>query len=163
MGKKFKVLSICLIGLLLMNACSEEDLLIVTEENSIVQSPIEASIVDDIFNLVNDHRKRMEMPSLKRSDIADNLAKEHSIYMIDQNEISHDGFNSRFQELQQNANASSAGENVASGYQNAESVMQAWLASSGHKANIEGDYTHIGLAAVENDQGTFYYTQIFYK
>jgi len=83
--------------------------------------------------------------------------------MIAQSNISHDDFNLRFQELQQKVNAYSAGENVASGYQDASSVMNGWLNSSGHKANIEGNYTHIGLAAIKDAQGRYYYTQLFYR
>lgn len=43
-------------------------------------------------------------------------------------------------------NYSCAGENIAAGYQSAEDVMDGWMNSPGHKANILGaGYTHIGV------------------
>lgn len=45
----------------------------------------------------------------------------------------------------------SAGENIASGYPTPESVMNGWMNSSGHKANIlDPDFTHIIVGRVGN-------------
>ena len=54
-----------------------------------------------------------------------------------------------------------AGENVARGYTYTY-VVTAWRGSSGHYANMIGDYTDIGIGYVEKD-GTRYYTQDFAK
>ena len=54
-------------------------------------------------------------------------------------------------------------KNVASGYPTAKSFINNWLNSSGHKANIEGDFTHIGIAAIKDSHGRYYYTQLFYR
>lgn len=53
-------------------------------------------------------------------------------------------------------------ENVAqTSTDNVDDVMESWLASPGHLANILGsEYTHFGSAAV-NDGQTFYWTQHF--
>ena len=123
----------------------------------------ETDIVSDILILVNEHRQSIGKSTLTFNCVATQLAIEHNEYMIAQNQISHDGFSERFQKLQEEVNARSAGENVASGYTSAESVMNAWLNSEGHKANIEGNFTHIGIAAVRNQQGRLYYTQLFYR
>lgn len=55
-----------------------------------------------------------------------------------------------------------AGENIAYGY-DAESVVDAWMNSTGHRANILGDYTHLGIGVAWNAQGTPYYVQNFAK
>lgn len=123
----------------------------------------ETGITGNILTLVNDYRQSLGKSSLEINCVATQLAIDHNLYMIDQNQISHDGFSERFQKLQQEVNAKSAGENVASGYTSAESVMNAWLNSDGHRANIEGNFTHIGIAAVRNAQGRLYYTQLFYR
>ncbi len=123
----------------------------------------ETDIANDILILLNEHRLFIGKSTLTVNCVATQLAIEHNEYMIEQNQISHDGFSERFQSLQQEVNARSAGENVASGYTSAQSVMTAWLNSEGHKANIEGNFTHIGIAAVRNDQGRLYYTQLFYR
>jgi hypothetical protein len=54
-----------------------------------------------------------------------------------------------------------AAENVASGY-TYTNVVAAWRGSSGHYANMTGDYTDIGIGYVEKN-GTRYFTQNFGK
>ena len=54
-----------------------------------------------------------------------------------------------------------AGENIAYGQQTPTEVMQAWMNSSGHRANIlNGDYTKIGVAYTVIN-GTPYWAQFF--
>ncbi len=53
------------------------------------------------------------------------------------------------------------GENIAYGYPDAERVMQAWMNSSGHRANIlNAAYTRIGVGYYETG-GVRYWTQFF--
>ncbi|MFZ4679488.1 MAG: CAP domain-containing protein [Flavobacterium sp.] len=55
-------------------------------------------------------------------------------------------------------------ENIAFNYQTAESAMSAWLNSPGHKANIEGDFTHFGISITADEAtGKKYYTNMFIK
>jgi uncharacterized protein YkwD len=83
--------------------------------------------------------------------------------MINQGQVSHDNFTKRFLELQDRVEAIAAGENVAFGYANGKAVMNAWLKSHGHKTNIEGDFVYIGIAALKDANGAYYYTQLFYR
>lgn len=54
-----------------------------------------------------------------------------------------------------------AGENIACGQASASSVMNSWMNSSMHKANILGSsYTNIGIAAFEHNY-TIYWVQVF--
>jgi uncharacterized protein YkwD len=54
------------------------------------------------------------------------------------------------------------GENIAAGYSTPADVMNAWLNSAGHKANIENpSFTSIGIGVAANAQGTYYWTQDF--
>lgn len=124
---------------------------------------IESSITDQILELVNTHRENKGLEKLSRNGTADHLATEHSTYMIGKDKISHDNFNSRSENLKRNENAKGTGENVAYGYDTAKKVVTAWLNSSGHKENIEGNFTHTGIAAVKNSEGTYYFTQLFYR
>lgn len=58
--------------------------------------------------------------------------------------------------------AGAMGENIAYGYGSPESVMAGWLASSGHRANIEGgSFTAIGIGVSRSPGGTLYWTQTF--
>ncbi len=53
----------------------------------------------------------------------------------------------------------SAGENIAKGYQTPEAVVNGWMNSSGHRANILNRlYTHIGVGYVADGN---YWTQMF--
>lgn len=57
-----------------------------------------------------------------------------------------------------------AGENIAAGYGTPEEVMEAWMNSSGHKANILGsNFTHIGIGYYHNAGGMYqnYWSQMF--
>jgi uncharacterized protein YkwD len=51
------------------------------------------------------------------------------------------------------------GENVAAGQPGCASVMDAWMNSPGHMANIVNPgFTHIGVAAAVNSAGVVYWT-----
>lgn len=55
-----------------------------------------------------------------------------------------------------------AGENIAWGQKSAQAVMDAWMKSPGHRANIlDAKYTKIGVAHYQNSQGTNYWVQLF--
>ena len=55
-----------------------------------------------------------------------------------------------------------AGENIAKGQKTAESVMDSWMNSSGHRANIlKSDYTKIGVGYAKSADGTTYWVQMF--
>ena len=142
-------------------SCSTDDGETLAEENIEIEETL--TISESILKLVNDHRQSIGKLALTRNSTADDLAADHTNYMIAQKRISHDNFSDRFQSLQQYVNARAAGENVAYGYPDAETVMEGWLNSPGHKTNIEGDFTHIGIAAIKNSQGVYYYAQLFYR
>ena len=53
----------------------------------------------------------------------------------------------------------SAGENIAMGYKTPEAVVNAWMNSSGHRANIlNSSFTHIGIGYIKDGN---YWTQMF--
>ena len=56
----------------------------------------------------------------------------------------------------------SIGENVAYGYASVDAVMNGWMASSGHRANLLNPaFTHVGLGQAAGSGGTPYWTQDF--
>lgn len=55
-----------------------------------------------------------------------------------------------------------AGENIAWGQKTPEAVMNAWMNSEGHRANIlNPNFKKIGVGYRTNSQGTTYWTQLF--
>ena len=54
------------------------------------------------------------------------------------------------------------GENIAAGQASPDAVMQAWLNSSGHRANIENpSFRAIGVGAAASSSGRLYWAQTF--
>ncbi|HIT91005.1 MAG TPA: hypothetical protein IAC41_11395 [Candidatus Merdenecus merdavium] len=55
-----------------------------------------------------------------------------------------------------------AGENIAYGQRTPEEVMEGWMNSDGHRANIlNASFTKIGVGYYQNSNGTNYWTQLF--
>lgn len=55
-----------------------------------------------------------------------------------------------------------AGENIAWGQKSPEAVMQAWMNSKGHRANIlNKNFTKIGVGYYQNAAGRNFWTQLF--
>ncbi len=55
-----------------------------------------------------------------------------------------------------------AGENIAYGQRSAEQVMEGWMNSSGHRANIlNAQYTAIGVGVYRSASGTLHWVQLF--
>ena len=55
-------------------------------------------------------------------------------------------------------------ENVAmASFFDMKNTNDGWWNSPGHKANILGDYSHVGIAMAKNPNGNYYYTQFFGK
>ncbi|TYP99258.1 hypothetical protein C7447_102580 [Tenacibaculum adriaticum] len=142
--------------LVLFNSCSSsDDTDIITSEERLMES--------EILLLLNEHRVSIGLNKLIELDIIKSQTKEHTNYMIAKDEISHDNFNDRSNYLKAKINLIGIGENVAKGNNSANSVVNGWLNSQGHKENIEGDYTHFNITAKKNKSNTWYYTNIFIK
>jgi uncharacterized protein YkwD len=120
-------------------------------------------MADEILLLVNDHRATLGLDAIKRDQqYASAYAVDHTMYMIDVNNINHDNFVERSKALKDRG-AKKVAENVAYGYSSADKVVNAWLNSPGHRRVIEGDYTHSGFGVLQNNEGHYYYTQLFYR
>lgn len=117
----------------------------------------------EIMELINAHRIELGKSALTEMSMIKAEAFGHTDYMIDNNEVSHDNFYQRRNNLVNNAGATQVGENVAYGFSYAESVVNAWLGSEGHRDVIEGDFTHFDISAEQGENGRWYYTNIFIK
>ena len=92
------------------------------------------------------------------------MADGHTNYMIGAGIISHDNFAERAQTLMSEAGAKTVGENVGYGYSTAAGVVNAWIASDGHRKIMENpDYTHFGISTDSNAENRNYFTNIFIK
>lgn len=117
----------------------------------------------EIMELINEHRIENGLSVLQDMSEIKAVAFSHTDYMIEQSEISHDNFYLRKANLENNVGAIRVGENVAFGFHYAQTVVNAWLNSEGHKMIIEGDYTHFDISAEKDSNDRWFYTNIFIK
>jgi uncharacterized protein YkwD len=117
-----------------------------------------------LVTLINNYRQSIGLNTLEVINHISFKSEEHNIYMIDNKVVNHDYFQQRSDNLVEVLGAKRVGENIAYNYQTAESAMSAWLNSPSHKANIEGDYTHLGISVtIDVATGKKYYTNMFIK
>jgi uncharacterized protein YkwD len=147
--------------------------------NSLNQgSPYQTATLDatsnTIVSMVNQHRAANGLPALSYNPVLTFAAKLQSDQMAQQSTVqglyeamSHTLLGVALPTMGNRATYagyeySYLGENIAFGYGDATSVMNAWMSSSGHRANIlEPNYTEIGVAMKLNPDGVPYYTQVF--
>ena len=91
------------------------------------------------------------------------VAHSHNLNMIEIHQISHNGFGLRSGFLMSKTGALTVFENVAYGYSNAQSMVNAWLNSPTHKEVIEGNSTHFDISIDSGNLGRKYATNIFIK
>lgn len=110
-----------------------------------------ASDATDVLDLVNQRRANNGLAPLSLNSALTDAALRHANDMTANNFFDHTGSDCSTP-AQRISDAgylwSLAGENIASGFTTPTAVVDAWWASPGHKANILGNYTHMGLARV---------------
>ncbi|PWA08866.1 CAP domain-containing protein [Flavobacterium laiguense] len=148
-----------------MYSCSTEDSSSTSESQpSIVldyqYSPLEL----ETMALINNHRVSLGLNALEKINHISYKSEEHNHYMIANNVVNHNDFIARSENIMKVLGAKNVSENIAYNYNSAKGVFDAWLNSEGHRENIEGNYTHFGIAIRENSAtGKKYYTNIFVK
>ncbi|PJE44438.1 MAG: CAP domain-containing protein [Flavobacterium sp.] len=147
-----------------MVSCSSDSSEAAAEDKQVVTTYNYNETESKLITLINDYRQSKGLNPLTVINHISYKSEEHNFYMIDNNVVNHDYFQQRSDNLVRVLGAEKVGENIAYNYQTAESAMSAWLNSPSHKANIEGDYTHLGISVTINpDNGKKYYTNMFIK
>ncbi|MFA1822087.1 CAP domain-containing protein [Virgibacillus oceani] len=116
----------------------------------------------EVVDLTNAERSKHGLQALEADVELSKVAREKSRDMATSNYFDHNSpnYGSPFDMMQQfGVSYQTAGENIAKGQQSPQDVVDAWMNSEGHRANIlNGDFTHIGVGFVE--QGS-HWTQMF--
>jgi uncharacterized protein YkwD len=121
----------------------------------------DTSVGGQIIASVNAARKAAGLGAVSGNGALASIAADHSSDQAANSHMSHTGSDgsSLGQRMSRGGYGASAyAENVAAGYGSAESVMKGWMNSAGHKANILGNYTQIGVAVAYSADGTPYWT-----
>ncbi|HDR4454747.1 TPA: serine protease [Bacillus cereus] len=115
-----------------------------------------------VVELTNAERTKQGLPALKIDTELSKVARIKSEDMQKNNYFDHNSptYGSPFDMMKKfGISYTSAGENIAQGQRTPEEVVQAWMNSAGHRANIlNNGFTHIGVGYVESGN---YWTQQF--
>lgn len=153
------------ISILTLTSCSKDSLDEMESANLTVKvAPVSyTSIETEILDLVNAYRDQNGKAQLQLLDEGSRQAATHNVHMIDNDEVCHDNFTSRYTALVNTEHAKAVSENVAYGYNSAEAVVNAWIKSNSHRENMVGDHTHFGISVKEGKDGKLYFTNIFVR
>ncbi|NME06056.1 SafA/ExsA family spore coat assembly protein [Psychrobacillus sp. BL-248-WT-3] len=120
------------------------------------------NIEQDVIKLVNVERANAGLSPLSYDWELGRVAQYKSQDMHDQKYFSHTSpvYGTPFTMMKNfGISYKSAGENIAQGQTTAKAVVNAWMNSEGHRANIlNKNYTHIGVGYVKDGN---YWTQMF--
>ncbi len=121
-----------------------------------------ASYEQEVIRLVNEIRQQNGLKALTYDWQLARVARYKSQDMKDNRYFSHTSpvYGSPFQMMKSfGITYRSAGENIAKGQRTPAAVVNAWMNSSGHRANIlNSSFTHIGIGYVSDGN---YWTQMF--
>ena len=116
----------------------------------------------EVIRLVNEIRAERGLKALTANWELSRVARYKSQDMVDNRYFSHTSpvYGSPFQMIRAfGLSFRTAGENIAYGQRTPQAVVNAWMNSSGHRANIlNASYTQIGVGYVANGH---YWTQMF--
>lgn len=124
-----------------------------------------SDLEQDAFAQINAYRQSKDLSVLTwNNDIAE-VARIHSMDMArGRVAFGHDGFTERARVLQQRMSLTGVAENVAyNDYPSpAQISVEGWIASVGHRANIENrNYALSGMGVARSNDGAYYFTQLF--
>lgn len=124
-----------------------------------------ASLEQAIHDQVNQYRFSQNLPPLQLDERISREARLHSQQMASGVvPFSHQGFEQRVEAIAASIPYRSAGENLAYnlGYQDpVTAAVEGWIESPSHQENMVGDFNLTGVGIAQNQEGRYYFTQIF--
>jgi len=125
------------------------------------------ALENEVVRLVNVQRSRNGLAPLVANANLSRIARLKSQDMINKRYFSHYSptYGSPFEMMQAfGIKFYSAGENIAMGQTTASLVMNSWMNSTGHKANILNvNFKEIGVGVARDSSGRLYWTQMFIR
>lgn len=122
---------------------------------------------NEVIRLVNIERTKRGLQPLKSNWELSRVARYKSQDMADKGYFSHTSptYGSPFKMMESfGIRFSAAGENIAYGQRTPQEVVNGWMNSPGHRANIlSAVYNEIGVGLATDNNGRKYWTQMFIK
>ncbi|MGI5441364.1 CAP domain-containing protein [Streptomyces shenzhenensis] len=119
----------------------------------------------DVVELTNRERGRARLAPLAVDPLLTAAAQAHSADMVARDFYSHtspEGSQPWDRAAAAGSRRRTIGENIACGQRSAAEVVEGWMNSPGHRANIlKPDFTHIGVGFVGGGRAGTYWTQLF--
>ncbi|ANB04755.1 stress protein [Streptomyces ambofaciens] len=119
----------------------------------------------EVVALTNRERTAAGLPVLAADPRLTTAAQAHSADMVARDFYSHtdpDGGKPWDRAAAAGAARRTVGENIACGQRSPADVVEGWMNSPGHRANIlKADFTHIGIGLAGGGRAGTYWTQLF--
>ena len=128
-----------------------------------ISAPAQAATgpAGDAFTLVNQQRAANGLGPLLTDPTLDYAAQAWAQYLADAGLFQHSSADWR-SSIISGAGWTFSGENIAAGHTSASQVMNAWMNSDGHRANIlNSSYVGVGIGYVKGGPYGHYWVQIF--
>ncbi len=133
-----------------------------TNNNSGISGIENSEYVNRVISLVNQERQKMGLSALKADTSLSKVALVRAKETVKSFSHTRPNGQSCFTVLDEyGIKYSGAGENIAYGQSSPEEVVNAWMNSEGHRANIlNANFTKIGVGCHKNGS-TLYWAQMF--
>lgn len=117
---------------------------------------------DEVLRLVNIEREKNGLSPLEFDETLQQAAQVRAEELTVYYDHTRPDGSSCFTVLDDfNIPLSAAGENIAAGYYSPASVVEGWMNSPGHRANILGNYKYLGVGVAYGGDYGIYWTQLF--
>ena len=118
----------------------------------------------ELFRLINAHREKQGLSTLKLNEYMNIEAREHSVKMGEGILTGHVGREERARRITKEVTNGEVEETIAYNQITASEVISNWTVGNlRYKAIIEGDYELAGVGVYQNQENTFYYTLLVLK
>lgn len=137
----------------------------VVETNAEPGSSNYEQMAQEVLHRVNEHRQSMGLKPLTMDSTLSAQARAYSEKMAKGDiTFSHAGFHDRMQQIRDGMGYTVAGENLQRNNSRRDPIgeaMRGWLASEGHRNNMEYGYTKTGIGVARSADGIYYFTEVF--
>ena len=124
-------------------------------------SAAQSSHEKTVIRLVNAERTERDRVALRSQACLQRYADAWASAMARHDTLKHRSSTS-LRQIMRTCRLSGIGENIAFGYPTATAVVQGWMGSPGHRANIlRPAYRYTGLGAHRDSDGRVYHAQLF--
>lgn len=125
--------------------------------------PAVKSDADQIIDITNQERASRGLGALRGNDRLHQAAQAYAEFMAAADKLSHSLDGNVWDRIEHVGYAySTCGENIAWNYSSPTQVMQGWMDSAGHRANILNNaFREIGVGIAVNARGEKYHCQVF--